>query len=320
MKRYQTNDGFVRRALLANAVFSFATGLICVLAPSWVAGLLLTGDFIFELVTSPFLILDLGIGLLLFAGLVFYAARKPMLNLTLVKAISVADLAWVLLSLLVLVFAPAALTSIGFTLMMAIAIVVLVFAMEQLVGAALTYQGQSDIVIRFRDGEMTLSAARPTSASPDRVWQVISHQEAYADVADNIQSVAVVSGAGKGMVRRCADTKGRTWRETCTGWDEGKGFAFDVHTGAPDYPYPIAALSGEWFLAPTDRGTMVHMVFKVRPKAGPINRLLFKAMAAPFAKICDRLLWRWVAIMEGKANADQHSASGVALAPPAPTV
>lgn len=315
MKHHQANDSFVRRALTTNAVFSLATGLICLLAPSWVAAQLLTGGFIFERLTSPMLILDLGVGLVGFAAILFYCARRMHLNLKLIRLISIADFAWVAFSALVLLLAPGSLTSVGVMLVMAIAIIVLVLGIEQLIGAAITYQGASDISIRFIDGEMVLSAMLPTKATADRVWQVISHQESYADVADNISHVEIVAGKGEGMVRQCADKKGKTWRETCTAWDEGKGFAFTVHTDAPDYPYPIANLSGEWFLEPMAGGTAVRMIFKVQPKAGLINHLAFRAMAAPFAKICDRLLVRWVAIMEGRAAVGTGKAPRGILAP-----
>ncbi|MEM8587078.1 MAG: SRPBCC family protein [Pseudomonadota bacterium] len=302
MERHQTNDGFVRKALLTNAVFSAVAGLICIAAPSLLATTLLTGGFVFERIQGPLMILDLGIALLLFAGLTFYAARKRHLSLTLIRVISAADLAWVALSLALLIIAPAAFTTFGMVLVGAIAIVTLILGVEQLIGAAVTYQGHSKIAVDHQNGVMTLSASLPSTATPRRAWQVISNMEAYADVADNLSRVEVVNGAGEGMVRQCADKKGRTWHETCTRWDDGKGFAFSVHTDAPDYPYPIASLTGEWWVEPTDTGATVGMLFKVQPRGGPLNRLAFKMMVGPFAKTCDSLLMRWVAIMEERSS------------------
>lgn len=302
MERHQTNDGFVRKALFTNAIFSAVAGLICIAAPSLLAATLLTGGFVFERIQGPLMILDLGIALLLFAGLTFYAARKRYLSLTLIRLISGADLAWVVLSLALLIIAPTVFTTFGIVLVGAIAIVTMILGVEQLIGAAVTYQGHSKIMVDHDDGVMTLSASLPTAATPGRAWQVISNMEAYADVADNISRVEVMDGAGEGMVRQCADTKGRTWRETCTRWDEGAGFAFSVHTDAPDYPYPIANLNGEWRVEPTETGTTVSMLFKIRPRGGLLNRIAFKMMVGPFAKICDRLLMRWVAIMEERSS------------------
>lgn len=302
MERHQTNDRFVRKALLTNAVFSAFAGLICIAAPSHLAAAILSGGFVFERIQGPLMILDLGIALLLFAGLTLYAARKRHLNLTLIRVISGADLAWAALSLALLIVAPTAFTTSGMVLVGAIATVTLVIGIEQLIGAAITYQGHSKITDRLEDGVMTLSASLPTTATPGRAWQVISNMEAYADVADNLSRVEIVDGAGEGMVRQCADTKGRTWRETCTRWDDGNRFAFSVHTEAPDYPYPIASLSGEWSVEPTATGSTVSMMFKVRPRGGLLNRLAFKMMVGPFAKTCDRLLMRWVAIMEERPS------------------
>ncbi|MEM7441983.1 MAG: SRPBCC family protein [Pseudomonadota bacterium] len=305
MKLHQTNDRFVRRALLGNAAFSLLTGLVCLAAPTWVASVLFTGGFIFESLTGPMAVLDLGIGLVVFAALVFFAARQQVLNLTWICLIIAADIAWVLLSIALYVFASASLTTSGTVLVLAVALVVAIFAVEQAIGAAIVYQGKSRVAIQFNSGGMVLTASLETLATKERAWQVVSDQEAYADVADNLSRVEILEGHGTGMVRQCTDTKGRSWRETCTRWNAGEGFAFRVHTDAPDYPYPIAELSGDWSLASTaDGNTEIKMVFHVGPKDGVLNRLLLRLMAASFAKTCDKLLLRWVDVMEGRASED----------------
>ena len=50
--------------------------------------------------------------------------------------------------------------------------------------------------------------------------------------------------AGEPLRRRCTNTTGQDWQETCTVWDEGRRFAVDVDTS--DYPYPLRLMRGLW--------------------------------------------------------------------------
>ncbi|MGI9451602.1 MAG: SRPBCC family protein [Geminicoccaceae bacterium] len=318
MKLHQTNDTLLRRTLQGNAIFSTVTGLACLLMPGLIADLLFSGDgSLLGFSPSP-IILGLGIGVLAFAGLVFFVAKPTIMKLGLVKLIILADVLWVLDSAILLVFFSSALSPIGFEAVLITAVIVLVFATGQALGMASIYQGNSDVKISVDGPVMSIEAALGTKAEADRVWQVMSDQEAYADVADNLSKVEVLEGQGKDMIRRCYDTKGQSWTESCTLWDEGRAFGFRVHTEAADYPYPIAKLSGLWSLTPMAHGTEIKMVFTVEAKTGLANHLLFKVMAAPFAKICDRLLRSWAQIMEERLDADTStSAKGARIAQPA---
>ncbi len=302
MKYHQTNDTLLRRVLLANAAFSAATGLAALFAAKNISAFLFAMEFTVWSFPASTLIFELGIGLLIFAALVLLVARQKTLRLGWVKAIIAADLLWVVDSALLLALYPQYFSPMGFEAMVIVAIIVLVFALDQGLGLALMYQGKSRVDISRRDGETVITASLDTTAAAERVWQIMSHQESYAEVADNLSKAEIVDGEGEGMIRQCWDTKGKSWKETCTRWVEGQAFAFRVHTEASDYPYPIAALAGEWSLSPLAHGAEVKMTFTVQPKPGVVNQLLFKLMAAQFAAICDRLLRRWVEIMEGKSG------------------
>ena len=300
MKRHQANDRPLRAALLVNAGFSALSALACLLASEAVANAVFTPDGNLLGFTPGEIVFELGILLLAFAGLVALIATRPVLSRGWVGAIIVADALWVIDSAALLVFFPDLLTATGFWIVLDVAVLVALFAAAQAAGLALLYQGASAITVERSGDRMTLAASLPTGAPPERAWQVISDQEGYADVADNIGTVEIVSGRGKGMVRRCSDTEGRSWRETCTLWEDGRAFAFRVHTEAEDYPYPIAELAGHWSLEPEAGGTRITMRFDVRAKPGLVNRALLGLMVAPFAKVCDRLLRRWAALMEGR--------------------
>ena len=303
MKLHQANDRPLRWVLLANAGVSTISALACLLAAESVARTVFAPGVTLFGLSAAEMVFELGILLLAFAGGVALIATRRLLRRGWVWAVIAADVLWVLDSGLLLVLFPEALSPTGFWVVAGCAGLVALFAIDQAIGLAMLYQGRSEITVtRFGD-RMTMTAGIATSATPARVWQVMSDQEGYADVADNIGRVEIVEGRGKGMIRQCSDNDGKSWQETCTLWDEGRAFAFRVHTEAEDYPYPIAALSGTWSLAAVEHGrTEIRMDFEIRAKPGLVNRMLFQMMAVPFAKICDRLLRRWVEIMDGKAE------------------
>ncbi len=302
MKRHQANDRPLRAALLGNAVFSALSGLACLLAADAVSTALFAQGVAPLGLAPADVVLELGILLLAFAGLVALIATRPTLSRGWAGAVIAADILWVLDSALLLAFFPDHLSAAGFRIVLDVAVLVALFAAGQTVSLALLYQDASEITVSRSGNRMTLTASLATSASAERVWQVMSDQEGYADVADNIGRVEILSGRGQGMIRRCSDTAGRSWRETCTLWEDGRAFAFRVHTEAEDYPYPIAELAGAWSLTPGTGSTRITMRFDIRAKPGLVNRALFALMAAPFARICDRLLRRWVSRMEGEAR------------------
>jgi len=317
MNLHQANDRPVRRGLLANAGFSALSALACLLAADTVAnGVFTPGIALFGFTASE-IVFELGILLLAFAGCVALIATRPKLRRGWVWAVIAADILWVLDSGLSLALFPETATSLGFGIIGVIAAIVALFAAGQAIGLALLYQGASEVTVSWSGDRMTLTAGIVTTAAAERVWQVMSDQEAYADVADNLSRVEVIAGQGAGMVRQCSDTDGRTWRETCTLWDQGRAFGFRVHTESPGYPYPIAKLAGNWSLARDGHGTRISMEFDIQAKPGLMNRMLFGLMAAPFARICDRLLGRWVAVMEGQTAAAVASTTAAAASQPA---
>ena len=301
MTLHQANDRPLRWVLLANAGFSAIAAIACLLAAEAVADTILApGVSVFGLSAAE-LVFELGILLLAFAGGVAVIATRRLLRRGWVWAVIAADVLWVLDSGLLLALFPDFLTPAGFGIAAGCAGLVALFAIDQTIGLAMLYQGASRITVTRSGDRMTLTAGITTAALPARVWQVMSDQEGYADVADNIGKVEIVEGRGAGMIRQCSDNDGKSWRETCTLWDEGRAFAFRVHTEAADYPYPIAELTGTWSLAPVEHGrTEIRMDFEIRARPGIVNRMLFLMMAVPFAKICDRLLRRWVEIMDGR--------------------
>ncbi|MCP4314755.1 MAG: SRPBCC family protein [Hyphomicrobiales bacterium] len=305
MIRFQSNARPLRAALSANGVFSLLSGGICIADSDTIAGLLFAQPFSLLGFSSQMLFFELGIGLLAFGAFVLWTALQRTISRGRAKIITIMDAGWVLASLDLLFFMSGLWTTTGTWIVGGTAAIIGTFAAEQLFGLAVLYQGQNEVKAKTDGRRLTLTATAITSASPERVWQVMSHHEAYADVADNLSKVEVLRGTGADTERRCTDTKGKSWNETCTLWEEGRAYAFRVHTDAPDYPYPIAQLNGKWLLDPVPGGTRITMIFKVTGKSGLLNGLIFRLMAAPFSSVCDRLLTNWIAVMEDTAASDQ---------------
>jgi ribosome-associated toxin RatA of RatAB toxin-antitoxin module len=109
------------------------------------------------------------------------------------------------------------------------------------------------------------------------VWDVITDQELYGEVAPNLSSAAVVEGAGEGMVRRCVDTDGNEWTESCTHWEEGQSFAISVHVeNSVFHRRFFTYMDGEWRLSEDDDGVRMTITFDFEPRYGPFGWFISK--------------------------------------------
>jgi len=100
------------------------------------------------------------------------------------------------------------------------------------------------------------------TASKENTWKTISDVSNYHEVAPNINSVEIISGEGKGMVRSCTHEKD-SWTEVATLWEEGEKYSFQVNTEAENYPYPLKYLQGAWKVDEiTESQTKITMIFE----------------------------------------------------------
>lgn len=110
----------INAVLYANASFCLASALLILLVPGLLA------DYVVALPVIAFRIL--GIGLLLFAVVVILTARNSSPSRGRVLAIFAADLAWVILTPLVMLVFQGRITSLGNLLLVGIALIVGAFA------------------------------------------------------------------------------------------------------------------------------------------------------------------------------------------------
>lgn len=139
---------------------------------------------------------------------------------------------------------------------------------------------------------------REVKAPKLMVWAVISDVGNYHEVAPNIDTSTIVSGSGKGMVRHCSHGKDQ-WSEVCTLWDEESAYSFEVNTEAPDYPYPLSFLKGNWAVEEvSENRSRIVMTFDFRYKRGWQRVFLHPFMKSRFGKICEELLDNWEQLLK----------------------
>ena len=113
----------LRNVLLANALFSFISGVLI----SWQRALVT--DFLG--VKNESVLLWLGLGLIIFSATVFHASRRKHLSRAQVNSIIIQDWGWVVGSALVIALQAWNLTHGGYWLIAAVAFVVADFAIFQ---------------------------------------------------------------------------------------------------------------------------------------------------------------------------------------------
>lgn len=118
----------------------------------------------------------------------------------------------------------------------------------------------------------TIERSRRMDAPPDLVWAVMTDPDVYADVASNLVAVEVVDGEGEGMVRRCVDTDGNAWTETCEYWTPGRGFGVEVDVETSDFHRRLfRSFEGHWELAERPDGVLVTIRFAYETRYGPLG-------------------------------------------------
>lgn len=113
----------LRSTLKGNALFSLGSGLSLILFSDQIMA--------FLAITSTFPLKLIGFGLLFFVLFLTYVAYKNKLNKSLVYTIIAQDIAWVITSIIILIFDPFAISFPGKSVIFLIAMIVSVFALRQ---------------------------------------------------------------------------------------------------------------------------------------------------------------------------------------------
>jgi polyketide cyclase/dehydrase/lipid transport protein len=242
-------------------------------------------------------------GLFLFALSLVLPVTNRYVSQAEVMLIVALDLVWIAASAAFVIFGYEWLTMSGIAIIEAVAVFVGIFALGQFLGARKIQPPLSRASVTAGEGFITASVRRAVTASPATVWKVMNDHPGYADVAENLTKVEVVSGEGKGMLRRCYGSKGESWTETCNTFEDGKSYGFNVHTDAPDYPYPIKDLKGHWSVTPFENGAEFAINITATPKGNFLTRTLFMTVARlKFRAVLIDLADAWSDRMEREAR------------------
>ncbi len=290
----------LRGVLRANAAFSAAGGIAALAAFAPIDDALGTGN--------RAVVALVGAGLVGFALFLVRAAGAEPRRLLRSAAIATAsDVAWIATSALVL--GTVDLNRSGVAALAAVAVVVAGFASSQLrLRRAASRIADLDTPVPER-----IDVEHPVAAPASSVWPLLTDHELYGRLAPNLSRVEVLDGEGEGMRRRCTDTRGRGWDETCTMWEEGHAFAVEVDTS--DYPYPLTTMRGRWAVEPRGAGSVISMRFEFTPRAGLVGGVFAIAMLGAFRPVLHRIVRGWERQL---ANTGATADSGTAS--PAPRV
>ncbi|WP_050931771.1 SRPBCC family protein [Aestuariivita boseongensis] len=283
-----------------NAVFSLAIAAGLLLAPASAAGLLFAQPAWWQ----PISLRLLGVGLLLFGMALILLAKHRFLSKAQVMLITTMDIGWVVGSAILLFAAGSLFSSFGQAAVAAVAGLVAIFALGQYAGAQTIVPPLSKASVTAAGDKILARVSRTVKAPEDVVWRVMNDHAGYADVAANLSKVEVVQGDGLGMQRRCYGPKGENWLETCDLFEDGRAYGFRIHTDAPDYPYPISDLHGEWSVSSEESGSSFTIQIEAKPKGSFLTRALFKLAAKQqFKAVLADLADAWAARMEREAKA-----------------
>lgn len=260
------NTTLLRTVLLINSAFSALSALVMLLWTDSIASLL-------GLSTQGFLLL-VAAGLLLFAADLLHQALQPRMASWRALYASMADLLWVVLSVLLTSLFYSAMPTAGIVLVMSIAGIVLLFALLQLYGIHLGHLNPGTGLYRH-------CLIVQTQAPAGRLWPVVADlgaisrfvpMLAHSEVSDN-------QPPQQGVIRRCSNHKGQHWGELCTDWQEGTSFSLRFLTDEPGFPFPASAMLGGWSVQSTDQGSEVTIWWELMPKPAWMAPMMLPMLA-----------------------------------------
>jgi hypothetical protein len=246
------SSGVLRLPILLNAGFSCVSGVVMAFdAPRISEWLGPRADSIY---------FALGIGLALFSCLLFAITMRP--TALKVLAVSIADVAWIVVTFATLIIFSEHFSSLGAVALTTVNAVVLGLAWLQyrsILSAFRTPDCKAD------EFEVCISVEAPVAA-PD-LWTVVANISEIKRFMPSLKSSALTVGAvpGVGSVRTCENLGGQVWSEKCYSWDEGKSFSVEFLTDEPGFPYPFSSMVGGWRIAPNNVGSRVEVWWRVVP-------------------------------------------------------
>lgn len=139
---------------------------------------------------------------------------------------------------------------------------------------------------------LTVETSRVFDAPLPLVWGIASDVGGYHRHTDTLIETTVVSGEGRGAVRRCVDASGNHWEETCTTWIPKRRYVMDVDvsTYPAKYRMLFRSFRGTWSVEPVDGGTRVTIRFEADLRRVPGMAKVAERLAKRSASEIDAIL------------------------------
>ncbi|MDZ4297760.1 MAG: SRPBCC family protein [Moraxellaceae bacterium] len=291
----------LRMALAANALFSLTCAGVMILFPATV------GQWLG--VNAPLLLQTLGAGLVLFAVDLLHQATRQRLATWRALYASLADLLWVVASVIVLVAFTQLFTPVGTALVVAIAAIVLLFGLLQLRGIALLHRLPVTCLYRH-------CITVQTDAPADAMWAIVARLDEIQRYMPSLKRSEVLDGLspGLGAIRQCEDHGGKQWTEECIAFNAGRSFDVRFYTEAPDFPFPARTMVGGWEVLPTQSGSQVRVWWELTPKPAWLASVVLPLLAWQADRDFPKVIGRMAAQAQGKTM-EGGSAGKVRLLP-----
>jgi len=257
----------LRNALIANALFSALSGLALVgfgeSVSQWMG------------VAPPWLLRTVGAGLLAFAAFLFWEARRAVLNPARALLATLADLGWVMGSVVLLLLPIATFSSVGRWTVALVAAVVLIFALLQLAGLRTLTRNRRGAT----NARSFFEIRRRVAAPPDVVWELVRDLDRIGEFYSALRNVEV-DGEQLGARRTCENKQGQRWSEDVIEWDEAaRAITLQFDTSAPDFPFPMQEMYGGWDVEEANGGTDVVVWYEYTVRGGLLGEILAPLVA-----------------------------------------
>jgi len=130
---------------------------------------------------------------------------------------------------------------------------------------------------------LTLEIDKRVKGDSEKIWEILTDMEFFAEAAPNIKRVEHISGDGLGMIRRIHHNSGRSWEETCKDWEVQSHFTMQANTD--DYPLPISNMRRIISMEQIQNSVLIKIRYEYTPNYGPLGYLLDKYQLRPILKI-----------------------------------
>ncbi len=298
---------FLRLALLSNAAFSLVSGVLLLLVPTTMAGLLGYDQL--------GILRTVGLLLMIFAGLVALSGLRERIRPIEVMLISGADFGWVVGSLGLLTFLPESFSLLGARLFGGVAAIVGAFGVAQLTTLRRFLTSTTPALGKYR-----YCVAIDVNADAASMWRIVSNLAEIArylpslassrlrvDNTNSPENATPDSGVDVGRVRECVSIRQQQWAEEVTQFDPaGRAFQVKFLTDEPGFPFPMSSMHGGWQVLALARGkSRVTVWWAITPKLPFLGLATLALLAASVDRDFPRIIARMARDAKGRRQPEK---------------